>query len=160
MSEISWPTPFGYTIFCDDIRNEMDGKVTLVGIYAGEMIFNVPLPAIIPKLGFVIKYFERSGESTDPIKLLIYLPGDEENKASITFDFPYEEMRKVPPQQDSEIKDARLSGIFNLVLSPVNITQEGMIKVRAIRGEDTIRLGSLRIRTNAKKLSESEPVVG
>lgn len=157
MTEIGWPTPYGYTIFCDDIRNEIDGKVTLVGIYAADMIFNVPLPVIVPKLGIVINYFERRGESVDPIRLEIYLPGDEVGKPTITSDIPREHFRNIPELNDPDAEDVRISAVFNMVLSPVNILKKGRIRVRAVRGEDIIKLGSLRITTNFDTASEAMP---
>ncbi|AIT79115.1 DUF6941 family protein [Novosphingobium pentaromativorans] len=43
-------TPGGYAIFCDDIRDEINGKTTLVGTYNGEMFLQASLPATIPQL--------------------------------------------------------------------------------------------------------------
>jgi hypothetical protein len=157
MTEISWPTPYGYTIFCDDIRNEIDGKVTLVGIYSADMIFKVPLPVIVPKLGIVISYFERRGESVDPIRLEVYLPGDEDGKPSITTDIPHDNFRNIPESNDPDAEDVRINAIFHMVLSPVNIIKKGRIRVRAVRGEDIIKLGSLRITTNFDTASEAVP---
>ena len=149
MSEISWPTPFGYTIFCDDIRHEISGKTTFVGIYAGEMILHVPLPAIYPKLCLAIHYTERPGESTEPVRIEVSLPGDEIDKPAIVADLPIDQMRNRPPPSDPGADDPRLGVQFHMGLTPLQILKEGRIKVRAIRGEDVIRLGSLLIRSDA-----------
>ena len=90
MTEINWPTPYGFTTFCDDIRHEMGGKKTLVGIYAADMNFHGPLPITLPKFCLAIHYFERPGESSDPIKIEVTLPGDEADKPSISADLPVE----------------------------------------------------------------------
>jgi hypothetical protein len=37
MTLLPSPDVWGYTIFCDDIREEIGGKVSLIGIYAGTM---------------------------------------------------------------------------------------------------------------------------
>ena len=39
-----------YCLFCDDIRREVGGKTSLIGIYHGDIIFNSPKPALYPKL--------------------------------------------------------------------------------------------------------------
>lgn len=53
-------------IYCDDIRNEIGGKISLMGIYAGDMI--VPsIPLILPKLCIVITVIT---ESSDPFQKL------------------------------------------------------------------------------------------
>ena len=65
MNEIRRSTPFGYTIFCDDVRNEINGKVTLVGVYAGDVIVLGTLPVTLPKLGLSVNYHEKLGESEE-----------------------------------------------------------------------------------------------
>ena len=40
--------PYGITVFCDDIRYEVNGKTTLVGCYSSEMNFNGPSPGVLP----------------------------------------------------------------------------------------------------------------
>jgi len=72
-------TPFGYTVFCDDIRNEIGGKTTLVGVYAGDLVLQSPLPASIPRLGVSLVYVERPGESDLPLSIRVYMPGFEES---------------------------------------------------------------------------------
>lgn len=41
---------FVFCQYCDDVRQEVEGKTTLVGIYPGGMQINQPLPAEIPSL--------------------------------------------------------------------------------------------------------------
>lgn len=145
MSDISWPTPFGYTIFCDDIRYEIDGKQSFIGIYASEMIFSIPFPATLPKLGLSVKYYEKFGESTEPVHLEIYLPGDSDDNPTVRSEFDYKQMRSMPQTKAEDGIDSRIGAVMNAVLSPVHFTQEGYIKVRARRGDDIIRLGSLKV---------------
>ena len=45
-------TPTGSTIFCDDIRYEINGKVTLVGVYAADMVLPNDFPVTLPKICF------------------------------------------------------------------------------------------------------------
>src|SRR5260221_8135574 len=133
MTEITWPTPYGYTTFCDDIRDELNGKTTLVGIYGADMLFNIQLPVTLPKLGLVVNYFERPGESTEPIRIEIFMPDSEEGKPFMVAELPHEQMRNFPIQADPEVKDPRIGAIFNMILSPLTIAKEGRIKVQAIR---------------------------
>ena len=41
------------TIVCDDARQEMGGKISLMGVYSGDLIVN-KVPALLPTLSFVI----------------------------------------------------------------------------------------------------------
>lgn len=39
-------------VFCDDVRHEIGNKVSLIGIYGGEMLIQTSaLPVLLPKLG-------------------------------------------------------------------------------------------------------------
>ena len=76
MKSIAPTTPYGYTIFCDDVRLEASGKTSYMGIYRGKLILNAPLPALLPKFFLVIHYFERPDESTEPVNLHVYMPGE------------------------------------------------------------------------------------
>ncbi|MGI3164962.1 DUF6941 family protein [Pseudooceanicola sp. 200-1SW] len=46
--------PYGVATFCDDIRHEANGKITLVGCYAGELIFGSKAPAVLPTFAALI----------------------------------------------------------------------------------------------------------
>lgn len=41
---------FAFCQYCDDIRHETDGKLTLVGLYQGGMQINAPVPITGPSL--------------------------------------------------------------------------------------------------------------
>ena len=47
-------TPQVESIFCDDIRQEIGGKITLVGIYADDLILE-SFPLVVSKLGISVK---------------------------------------------------------------------------------------------------------
>jgi hypothetical protein len=64
-------SPFGYTTFCDDIRQEVAGKSTLVGVYGPEMTVFGTLPTNLPKLALSVNYLEHVGESEDPLELRV-----------------------------------------------------------------------------------------
>ncbi len=46
--------PYGTTTFCDDIRFERSGKLTLVGCYFTEMKFAGPPPGMLPTFAALI----------------------------------------------------------------------------------------------------------
>lgn len=56
-------TRYVHAIYCDDIRQEVGGKITLVGIYAGQCL--VPsIPCALPKLCAILNF---SATRADPI---------------------------------------------------------------------------------------------
>ena len=147
MKSIAQESPFGSTIFCDDIRHELGGKVSYIGIYSGSINFNQPLPITLAKFGFAIRYSERPGESTEDVTIGIYFPGDPKDAPSMKIDLPIQEMRSKSP--DSKLLEAAqdlvITIIFHFVMENLSLKEEGHIKVRAYRGDLEVRLGTLTV---------------
>ena len=101
---------FEYLIICDDIREEIKNKVTLVGIYT-DSIYVSKIPYSFPKLCFFTQYSNiRAGdrfsvELIDPVGKKLGKPIN----------------GIIQPPLDKPIKKIRLLGIY----SPLKIEQEG-----------------------------------
>jgi hypothetical protein len=150
MKSIDWPTPFGYTLFCDDIRQEIGGKVTLVGLYSSDLIVFSDLPVTLPKIALSVSYFEVRGESEESLELRVYLPGDSDDTPTLRStiaDELLDKLRKLDIPADVLAENPRVGLNLHIGFSPITLTQEGWIRVRMIRGQDEIRIGSLRIRS-------------
>lgn len=143
MTEINWPSTFGYTVFCDDVRHEMFGKISLIGIYQGEMKVVGVLPISIPKFALAIHYFETAGESDAPLELRVFLPGDLDDAPTHRFAMAFPPRAEVEKPPDGD--DVRVGIHFFMQMAPLVISQAGRIKVRMMRGDNIIRLGSLRV---------------
>lgn len=139
------PDIFGRVVFCDDIRTEIDGKITLVGCYSADMVFPAPFPALLAKLGLYIQFFEKPDEVSEKLKLEIFFPGDSKDTPSMVSEIPQIEV--LLPKEVSATRDADTRKVtsFNFVLSPVNITQEGYIRVQLSKGEDVYRIGRIKV---------------
>ncbi|MHB8285467.1 MAG: hypothetical protein ACYDD1_12415 [Caulobacteraceae bacterium] len=135
---MSW----GITIFCDDIRYEVGGKKSFMGIYNGAMIVE-SFPVLLPKLAFSIRFMERFGESDAPVTFTLSFPGQIEPVATINFE------RQGSPVNLHTVADAELEQRLEMTpeffLSPVQIIEAGYIKVRATRGQETFKIGALQI---------------
>lgn len=59
---------FNYAIICDDIRQEVGNKISLIGIYSKD-IFVTKIPFTFPKLCFAINYGYIKGGDTFSIEL-------------------------------------------------------------------------------------------
>jgi hypothetical protein len=150
------PDFYGYTIFCDDIRREADGKLILIGVYGGTMLVHLPFPIILPTFGFSITFNQRRELLMPTVGLQIFLPGDPNNAPSIQAEMGEASQGTLATQTAAEVQalhpDTRnvedesfISIITNLRFAPLAINQPGQIRVRALRGEQTIRLGALRV---------------
>lgn len=141
MNIIAPQTPFGYTIFCDDVRVEITGKNIFIGVYNG-VVMLTQLPALVPSLYAIVRYTERKGESSDPVVIKVFEP--ENDMPIISIDVPVDEMRAtVIPEGLTD--DPMVTAMIPIAFMPFQFEKEGFIKVRAYRGDDEIRLGSLRV---------------
>lgn len=148
MSELTTaPIPdfYGNTIFCDDIRIEIDGKITYVGAYnSGVMLVRADFPIVIPKFCFGIAFYQRKDLYRPNLGLRIFMPGDSDEKASIEADLQAPILDTSAELSNAHGKLYHLSGT-NMVLSPFTIDQPGLIKVRVLREGVLYRVGAINV---------------
>jgi hypothetical protein len=148
MTVIPRSSPTGYAIFCDEVRREDNGKHIHLGVYVGEMVINAPsFPVRLPRLSVVINYYETVGESTEPVRFAVFLPGEQAPAGEFTINKPE---GPIPPPPAPEEGEQPGEPLFHVAIvldiqDPV-FKQEGRIRVRAFRGDDEIRLGTLTVR--------------
>ena len=146
--------PSGHTIFCDDIREEIGGKVTIVGVYS-LYLYPAEIPCTIPKICMSIEYREEVFNSDtivfkvifeeieDSIKIVPNSPrkniGIETVLVEMSIPIPPDAV--APKPKDFMMRQSRL----NLQISPFPIRTRGLLKVRAYRRDEEIRLGTLII---------------
>jgi hypothetical protein len=138
---------WGFSLFADDLRHELGGKFSLLGIYHADLIIPSDFPLVLPKFALLVKYFEDKGYFKDDIQIQIFLPGDDQDQPSITTIIPAAFRDNIPsaiePEPDS---DRLLAMTMPLLISPLEIKGEGFIKVRAVCSGTTARLGRLMVR--------------
>jgi hypothetical protein len=142
--------PFAMTIFCDDVRNEIGGKFSYVGIYTGGM--EVPtFPAALPKFAFVVSVIEprKMAEVRDePIQIKIYLPGETDPAINGSLAPIKEEVYRAPVPYIEEDPGANVIFTANaiFVVAPLVIQRPGRIRVRCeYPGVGLMRGGSLGV---------------
>ena len=140
----------GFVTFCDDIRQEVGGKIALVGCYIGEMTVHGQAPATLAKLGLQARLVFPA--ETVPEKIDVrgdFVPGDE-TLFEATLDIPEGEHQKALDrvEPDGTGDEPQFVLVQHTILSPLEITGEGRIRVRAVVDGETVKLGSLRIRFN------------
>jgi hypothetical protein len=151
MTLLNPPDTYGYTIFCDDIRHEVDGKINFIGTYAGTMFVNGTFPIALPKFGFGMTLLQRREILVANVAVRIFLPGDIDDTPSIHGKFAEINEGTVAEQTAAEVAQLPKDEIsyvglhLNLIVSPLVINAPGVIKVRAVRGDDMVRLGAMRI---------------
>ena len=136
-------SPYGVTIFCDDIREEQDGKRIIIGAYDDGML--VPeLPSIIPSIGFLIKIFEPI-EYRERLGILkIYAPKDGGYEEILIHEMDQSRWSVLEnPNFDPEAKFVGSNYIIRA--SPFKLNEAGYIRVRAYYGDEEIKLGSIHV---------------
>jgi hypothetical protein len=139
---------YGYSIFCDDIRNHPGGKLSFIGCYNGVIFIQGQFPLELPKLCVHIHILSPASQPFGSIVVRCYLPGDDQ---------PFsEEPIETPGRSDqaelvSNLKTDTGAPLYivaatSLIFKPLEIRCAGLMRVRAaIDSEQEIRLGSLRI---------------
>jgi hypothetical protein len=131
--------------FCDDIRFEMGGKTSLMGIYTSDMI--VPeFPAMLPRLAVVVDMAVPLDFDPPPVAVIrLELPGDQVIELeSKTADIPRVEWPG----------SVRRTITAMLLASPVEIAAEGRLRASIQLGDEEVFAGSIYVH-----LPSTTPVV-
>lgn len=160
------PDMFGHTIFADDIRREIGGKISVVGAYNSIMYIHTGFPVALSKFGIWITYFERKGalDQDADVELRVILPTAPEGEPStITSVIPASSRPKTPLLPRSPDAGSWPEPLFRridhqIVAEPLIIPAPGVIKVRAVCGDKVAKIGILRIGRPEPETTE-EPVV-
>jgi hypothetical protein len=146
-SGLSRMNGYGYSIFCDDIRNEPGGKLSLIGCYNGAIFISGRFPLVLPKLCVYTHILFPASQPVSSIVIRCYLPGDEKPN--------FEEPVDLSQQHDQTelIADMKTDDgwpLFivaaSLIFAPLELRSAGRMRVQAtINTGREIMLGSLRI---------------
>lgn len=138
--------------FCDDIRQEVDGKMSLIGCYGPEMV--VPsFPVTLSKLCAVVKVCSRDG-LFEKLRVMV-LKGDDEIAAAEIPQVALAQMKKASDESQDPIKDVQHTIAVNFVMSPVTIDSPVALRVRALADGQLIKGLSLKVTSTS-----SGPSVG
>ena len=154
-------TRFGHSIFCDDIRNEVGGKLSFIGCYNGVIFVPPEFPLVIPRFCIHLQIFSPAQKPYSSIVARCYAP---------SVDAPILEMPVETPEQHEQ--QALLAGLekersaplyivaaTSLIFTPLRILSTGLLRVRAmIDGEnEELRLGSIRVEVRPDDLTGPLP---
>ena len=143
---------WGYALFADDIRVEVGGKTSLMGIYQADMIFadNIPLPFIVSKFVIQVMYFELIGSIEGDFSIKVTYGKD--NTLLVEVPVIRKELRAPEGARQALAEDLveDAERIFHMrmpvVLSPFVIAETGRVRIRAHYADGSIlKLGSIAI---------------
>lgn len=132
-------------IYCDDIRHEIGGKISLIGIY-GAKLFVREFPAVLPKLCVMTKSSTPYTEPFKQLKIRVFKDAEVLAETDIKMDGGLPPLE--PFMSESEGPDAPMAMIGAnafFILSPFEIEGPCTLRVRADTGEGELRGAGLRI---------------
>lgn len=142
----------GNVVFSDDVRLEVDGKISIIGAYGSHM-FVREFPSVMPKLALIIRYLQPIDEVREvlTIRATYEKDGEPVDRADVLFE-TQADLRDVPDADIRPDSTVLLAGI-NWIISPMSLPCTGKIRVRGYISGEEVKLGSLFI----EKAPESEP---
>jgi hypothetical protein len=140
------PAPYAYCIFCDDVRNEANGKAMFIGIYNDAIVFPHAAPATMRQLCFALHYVEPIGFSEEAVKLQIVK--SDQNDPLVTAEIMPAGPR--PAFEASEEDGKNLLFRFVVPIPDPVFETDCTIKVQFVLGEYVITGGRVQVRFNSQ----------
>jgi hypothetical protein len=130
------------TVFCDDIRHEVGGKLSYIGVYSG-MLFVPTFPATLSKLCLAMNVLTPADRPF--AKLTVRLLKDEDVLVEGTLDDAQLSAAVDLPTDDAMAKDRILALQSIIVFSPFVLEGPCTLRVRAETEEGELRGLGLRV---------------
>jgi hypothetical protein len=145
--------------YCDDIRQEVGGKLSLIGCYSGEMLFP-HFPATLPKI--CVQILLKFPPTKRPTKYLsVELLKDEETLAKAELN--EEALSAIPiPEEDSDIpiEDRYLGMPLGFVVAMVQFDAPCRLRLRATVDEKIVKGNGCKVRVaNQTEMAQNGWVV-
>ncbi len=146
VKDIKVSTPTGHCLFCDDIRHEINGKFSLIGNYGSDLRPFTSFPLVLPKLCVYLSYFQRPVDGFQDVKFEIVLNSKETNTTVWEILVQGSSLENAPrPEATDEQADPVIGIHVPLEFQNFVINETGYLRVYAQRGDERMRIGSLKI---------------
>lgn len=126
-------------IVCDDVRQEINGKLILIGVYTGDIVVSA-LPVTLTQLHFFIEIRMDSGDILRFAKVEIRVPGHEPYLVEIP-----EGQVSLPPSVEG-LDDPKVIWRAGFPIVPFPLLQEGWITVWVTHDRGRDRAGATHVR--------------
>lgn len=132
------------SIFCDDIREEINGKISYIGVYSGTLLvreFPVTLPKLCVSLNLVTP-------ADKPLKTCtIHVYKDDEVLQEITFD--EEELRNASESIENFANKSKFPTVqvfkYFIIFSPIQFTGPCLLRIQIQTEDEELRAMGLKI---------------
>jgi len=137
-------------IFCDDIRQEVGGKYSCMGIYSGEVVVE-SFPITLPLFCMVVHISAPIDSVLDKVQIILDVFGDKKTH-DIDRELIKEFRENVPVQmaRDRTLEREHMSAQFTL--SPLPVAASGSVDVRVNVDGSEIQAGRIQFISKAQRL--------
>lgn len=141
------PNPYGVTIFCDDVREEVSGKQTLVGVYGPELHYTGGFPAKLPVLWSFVRLSVPGSEEYASFDYVIKKEVDEKEISLVGFTHPIDIKKLDDPNKVTTIG-------LSIPIPDLQLEKDCRILSRAYFDGEEVKLGSLNVILHEQKETE------
>ena len=133
------------TIFCDDIRHELGGKLSFIGVYTGHLFVRT-FPVTLPKLCLALTAITPSSQPFQKLELRILKDDEVLAEGSLDESMLGTVADATGEADDSDGKESRVQVLNSLfVFSPFQIDAPCRLRVRAVTESEELKGLSLMI---------------
>ncbi len=131
-----------FATFCDDVRYELYGKHSLIGIYSSDLIVAASAPATLPKLVVAVWAI---ADIDDPIETLMVEMFAPPNREKI---FHFVATRNPQAKLEADLTAGARRILVNQIFpfAPFTLPTDGFIEVDVTMDGETVRAGRVLIR--------------
>jgi len=117
-------------IYADDIREEVAGKLTIVGVYQGNMIFPA-FPAVVPKLAIFLTVTCSANDPFEKLSVRI-LKGQEPIFEKSLSEAELQQLAMVSSSQPDTTEPMMVEANFLIVTGPIAIHERCVIRAEVL----------------------------
>lgn len=144
-------------IYADDIRQEVAGKFTIIGIYQGKMLFP-RFPAVIPKLAIFVTATSAAASPFKSLTVRIH-KGDDLLFETTLAEAQIKSVNASGTNQDAA-RSTGIDAIFSIVTGPFEITERCEIRTEVLTEDGILPAKNLIIDTAQALASDiTQPAV-
>ena len=139
--------------YCDDIRQEVGNKLSLIGCYGSELLVE-KLPAVLPKLCVQAHLSTPLDQPLERVTLRAYINGD----VLAELELPVAELNARPRPVDTAATRMNVGAIISL--TPFIFDKEGVVRIEAETESGIVKGGRLRLMLNETHKAEQATLIG
>lgn len=132
---------YAYSVFCDDIRQEINGKITMVGIYTDRLLVT-SLPTVLPKLCLALSIATDKSRMFEDLSVIGTFGADEVFKIELQ----KEQIQNIVAQAPKSENPAKFFTVqLNAILTPFQLQRTGKLTIEVIADGEKLECGGLEM---------------